>query len=152
MGRGKPLADLVVVRHLACQVTVQPLHDSWRITELAEIRLLVYTTSVGLQPSDPLFFDYASLSAAIVVCDLVHNPPEFPLLRAARANGCTAGNGPPMLVHQRALAFERWTSKPAPVQAMREDLGIVDGEFFLDKQGRTANMVICADVNGVTLH
>jgi hypothetical protein len=57
-----------------------------------------------------------------------------------------------MLVHPRALAFGRWTSKPAPVQAMREDLGIVDGEFFLDKQGRTANMMTCADVNGVTLH
>ncbi len=57
-----------------------------------------------------------------------------------------------MLVHQGALAFKRWTSKPAPVQAMRDGLGIVDGEFFLDKQGRTANMVACADGNGVTLH
>jgi shikimate dehydrogenase len=63
------------------------LHDRWRITELAEIRLLVYTTSVGLQPSDPLSFDYASLSAAIVVCDPIYNPPESPILRAARATG-----------------------------------------------------------------
>lgn len=122
--RAKRLADLVAVRHPGCQVTAQPLHLNSKITEVAEIRLLVNTTSVGLQPNDPPLFDYASLSAPIVVCDLIYNPPETPLLRAARARGCPAGNGLPMLVHQGALAFERWTGKPAPVQAMREALGI----------------------------
>jgi shikimate dehydrogenase len=122
--RAKRLADLVAARHPGCQVTAQPLHLGSKITEVAEIRLLVNTTSVGLQPNDPPLFDYASLSAPIVVCDLIYNPPETPLLRAARAQGCPAGNGLPMLVHQGALAFERWTGKPAPVQAMREALGI----------------------------
>jgi shikimate dehydrogenase len=123
--RAKRLAELVAARHPAgCQVTAQPLHPIWRIPEVAEIRLLVNTTSVGLQSSDPPLFDYASLSAPIVVCDLIYNPPETPLLRAARAQGCQAGNGLPMLLYQGALAFERWTGKSAPVQAMREALGI----------------------------
>jgi len=122
--RAKRLADLVAARHPGCQVTARPLRDTWRITEVAEIRLLVNTTSVGLQPNDPPLFDYASLYAPIVVCDLIYNPAETPLFRAARARGCPAGNGLPMLVHQGALAFERWTGKPAPVQAMREALGI----------------------------
>lgn len=122
--RANRLADLVTARHPGCEVTAHPLHSSWRITEAAEIRLVVNTTSVGLQPSDPPLFEYASISAPIAVCDLIYNPPETPLLRAARARGCPAGNGLPMLVRQGALAFERWTGKPAPVQAMREALGI----------------------------
>ena len=91
---------------------------------MAEIRLLVNTTPAGLHPTDPLLFDYASLSAPIVVCDLIYNPPETALLRAARVQGCPTVNGLPMLVHQGALAFERWTGKPAPLQAMQEALGI----------------------------
>lgn len=122
--RAKRLANLVAAYHPDCQVTVQPLHSRWRITEVAEIRLLVNTTPAGLQPTDPLLFDYASLSAPIVVCDLIYNPPETALLRAARVQGCPTVNGLPMLVHQGALAFERWTGKPAPLQAMQEALGI----------------------------
>jgi shikimate dehydrogenase len=122
--RAKHLADLVTARYRECQVTAHPLHKDWRITHVAEIRLLVNTTSVGLQPSDPPLFDYASLSAAIMVCDLIYNSPETPLLRAARARGCSAGNGLPMPVHQGGLAFERWTGKSSPIQAMREAVGI----------------------------
>jgi shikimate dehydrogenase len=122
--RAKRLAKLVAAYYPECQVTAQPLHSTWRIDEVAEIRLLVNTTSAGLQPTDPLLFDYASLSAPTVVCDLIYNPPETPLLRAARAQGCPTANGLPMLVHQGALAFERWTGKPAPVQSMRDALEI----------------------------
>ncbi len=122
--RANRLADLVAARIPGCEVTAHLLHDRWRITEVAGIRLVVNTTSVGLQPNDPPLFDYASLSASIAVCDLIYNPPETPLLQAARSRGCSAGNGLPMLVRQGALAFERWTGKPAPVQAMREALGI----------------------------
>lgn len=122
--RAKHLAELVTAQYPSCQVAAQPLHNTWRITDMAEIRLLINTTSVGLQPSDPPLFDYASLSAATMVCDLIYNPPETPLLRAARGQGCPAGNGLPMLVHQGALAFERWTGNPAPIQAMRKAVGI----------------------------
>jgi shikimate dehydrogenase len=124
LDRANRLADLAAARHPGCAVTAHPLHHNWRITEVSEIRLLVNTTSVGLQPGDPPLFDYASLSAPIAVCDLIYNPPETPLLRAARAKGCRAGNGMGMLLHQGALAFERWTGKPAPVQAMRDALGM----------------------------
>jgi shikimate dehydrogenase len=72
-------------------VTAQPLHDSWKIAEVAEIRLLVNTTSVGLEPNDPPLFGYASLSAPIMACDLMYPPSETPLLRAARARGVSSG-------------------------------------------------------------
>lgn len=121
--RANRLADLVAARIPGCEVSAQALHDSWKVPEMAEIRLVVNTTSVGLQPNDPPLFDYASLSASIAVCDLIYNPPETPLLQAARSRGCPAGNGLPMLVRQGALAFERWTGHPAPLQAMREAVG-----------------------------
>lgn len=124
VNRASHLADLVAMRHPDCEVTAQPLHETWTISEVAGIRLLVNATSVGLQSNDPPLFEYASLSAPTVVCDLIYNPPETSLLRAARARGCLAENGLAMLVHQGALAFERWTGKPAPVQVMREALGI----------------------------
>ena len=91
---------------------------------MAEIRLLVDTTSVGLQPGDPQRFEYASLSTPMVVWDLITSPPEIPLLQATRARGCRASNRFCMLRHQGALAFERWTGKPASVQAMRDAPGI----------------------------
>jgi len=66
---------------------------------MAEIRLLFNTTSLGLKPSDPFLFDHVSLPATIVVCDLICNAPETPLLLAVRERGCSAGKSLPILVH-----------------------------------------------------
>ncbi|MBI2458782.1 MAG: hypothetical protein HYV46_21960, partial [candidate division NC10 bacterium] len=99
----------MAARYPACQVTAQALHSDWRTTEMAEIRLLVDTTSVGLQPGDPQRFEYASLSTPMVVRDLITSPPQIPLLQAARARGCRAGNRFCMRLHQGGLAFKPWT-------------------------------------------
>ena len=53
------------------------------------------------------------------VFDLVYNPPETPMLRAARERGARTLNGLPMLVYQGAASFERWTGRKAPVELMR---------------------------------
>jgi len=124
LDRARHLATWVAARYPACEVTAQALHPRWQVNEVPEIRLLVNTTSVGLHSSDPLLFAYSSLPAQIMVCDLIYNPPETALLRVARSRGCRTTNGMGMLVHQGALAFERWTGKPAPVHAMREAVGI----------------------------
>jgi len=122
--RGRLVADAVAARYPACEVAAQALQPRWQVSEVPEIRLLVNTTSVGLHSSDPLLFAYSSLSAQIMVCDLIYNPPETALLQVARSRGCRTTNGMGMLVHQGALAFERWTGKPAPVHAMREAVAI----------------------------
>jgi shikimate 5-dehydrogenase len=62
----------------------------------------------------------ARLEDAVV--DLIYRPAETPLLAAARRRGCRAVNGLGMLLHQGALAFERWTGRPAPLDAMRTAL------------------------------
>jgi len=54
-----------------------------------------------------------------VVADLVYHPLETPLLKAAREAGAEVVDGLGMLVHQAALAAERWTGEKAPVGVMR---------------------------------
>ena len=50
-----------------------------------------------------------------VAVDLAYNPPETGFMVAARAAGARAENGLGMLLHQAALAFERWTGQTPPM-------------------------------------
>lgn len=52
------------------------------------------------------------------VLDLIYNPAETAFLAQARDKGLAACNGLGMLVHQAARAFELWTSRAAPLEAM----------------------------------
>ena len=61
-----------------------------------------------------------SLRPGTVVFDMVYEPRETPLLRAARAAGCRTIDGVEMLVAQAVGQFEAWTDVPAPVEAMTE--------------------------------
>jgi shikimate dehydrogenase len=53
------------------------------------------------------------------IVDLVYHPLETPLLERAVAVGARPVGGLGTLVHQAALAFERWTGVPAPLAEMR---------------------------------
>jgi shikimate dehydrogenase len=71
----------------------------------------------------------ASLRPGTVVFDMVYEPRETPLLRAARSAGCRTIDGVEMLVAQAVGQFEAWTGVPAPVEAMTEAaLGALAGE------------------------
>jgi shikimate dehydrogenase len=94
---------------------------------LASASLLVQATSATLGESagarafsDALPLD--ALSRSAVVCDLVYKPLETTLLARARGLGLRGVDGLGMLLHQGALAFERWTGRPAPVAVMRKAL------------------------------
>jgi shikimate dehydrogenase len=58
------------------------------------------------------------------VYDLVYNPAETALVRAARAGGLRAASGLGMLVEQAALAFQMWTGKAVPRQPLWEALAV----------------------------
>jgi shikimate dehydrogenase len=49
---------------------------------------------------------------------MVYNPEATPLLKMAKDAGARIVGGLPMLVHQGAAAFERWTGKDAPIDVM----------------------------------
>jgi len=99
---------------------VVPLMD--RLTPEAETLGAVNTTSLGLRVTDPSLTDEVGLLPSTAVVDLTYQPAETPLLAAARRRGCRAVNGLGMLLHQSALDFERWTGRPAPLDAMRTAL------------------------------
>jgi shikimate dehydrogenase len=88
-----------------------------------EADLIVNATSVGMGELDPgssvMPLPAALVRAGQVVADVVVHPLETPLLRLARSVGATAVDGAGMLVHQAALAFERWTGTYAPIDIMR---------------------------------
>ena len=81
---------------------------SERHSALADISLLVNTTSLGMQGKEPLDLDLTALPAHAYVCDVIYAPLETPLLAAARARGNTIVNGLGMLLHQARPAFAAW--------------------------------------------
>ncbi len=93
--------------------------------------VLVNATPLGTAhrpDAEALPLDPNLLHRDLLVAELVYNPPETPLLRAARIRGARTVNGLPMLVYQGAAAFELWTGRPAPIELMRrharEALGV----------------------------
>ena len=86
---------------------------------IREADLLVNATSVGMEPDDdetPAPAEY--LHADLAVLDAVYAPIETRLLREATEAGATTIDGAWMLLFQGVEAFERWTGRNAPVEAM----------------------------------
>ena len=84
--------------------------------------LVVNTTSLGLDSEDELPLELERLSRAGAVIDLVYGPNATPLVTASKRLGIPAVDGGEMLVHQGAVAFERWWDEAAPIEAMRRAL------------------------------
>jgi shikimate dehydrogenase len=93
--------------------------------DIAGAELVVQATPVGMSDvavtgdgGTPTPFDPIHLHDGQLVADLVYHPALTPLLAAAEARGAQTFGGLGMLVHQAGLAIERWTGRPAPVDAM----------------------------------
>jgi shikimate dehydrogenase len=80
----------------------------------APVAIVVNATSLGHRGQAPEVHPscYSPRTAAI---ELAYNPPETAFMVAARGAGARAENGLGMLLHQAALAFERWTGQAAPM-------------------------------------
>jgi shikimate dehydrogenase len=79
--------------------------------------LLVNGTALGLRGED-LPAELAVDPAAVVV-DLVYGSEPTALCRRAEAAGARVVDGLEVLVRQGARSLERWTGRPAPLDAMR---------------------------------
>jgi len=84
------------------------------------IDLVVNTTPVGMWPDvdENPWPQGVQLSQRAIVYDLVYNPAQTALVKAARSAGLIASTGIGMLIEQAALSLERWVEKKVPRQAM----------------------------------
>lgn len=88
---------------------------------LADVGLLVNTTSLGLAGQPPLELDLDGLPPDAVVSDLVYAPLVTPLLAAARARGNPVVDGLGMLLHQARPGFNAWFGTWPEVTAALRD-------------------------------
>ena len=86
--------------------------------------LLVNTATTSMDANHPLLISADWLQQRTIVYDIVYTPPVTPLMQAANARGCRTLGGIGMLVHQGAIAFEKWTGVAPCTETMREALSL----------------------------
>ena len=103
-------------------IRVLPLEAQYLARADEDTGLLVNTTPLGMNPYTETcpWPDRLPLPPQAAIYDLVYNPPETRLMQRARQSGLPARGGLGMLVEQAALAFERWTGRPAPRAVMQQ--------------------------------
>ena len=105
-------------------VTTLELFETNALDSLANSKLIVNTTPIGMYPNvdeSPVVTDNI-LTAGQIIMDLVYNPPDTKLIRMAEGKGATVVGGWEMLLQQAARSFEIWTGMPMPVEKVRSVL------------------------------
>ena len=128
--RGRELADLLngEVREQAApdlRAEFVPWRGDFDVPEGTDI--VINATSIGLYPDVnarlPLNLD--TLEPAMIVSDVIPNPPRTRLVRDAEARGCRAIDGLGMLVAQGVIGVAYWTGlrpDPAVMRAALEEV------------------------------
>ena len=119
-GRGAELVDL-----LRGKLRVESELVMWRgdFAVPAGTDLVINATSIGLYDTDArLGLDVSTLQPAMVVADVIGNPPRTRLIRDAEARGCRALDGLGMLVNQGIVAVHYWTGIEPDAAVMRRAL------------------------------
>ncbi len=104
---------LETLRPVAGTIPLRGFSPAAPPSDLPAGAIVINATSAGLRDSDPLPIDLATLPRPAAVYDMIYNPAQTPLLRAAAAAGLPFANGLSMLVHQGAKALEIWSGVPA---------------------------------------
>lgn len=99
--------------------TYEPWSGDFRVPEGTDI--VVNATSIGLFPDVgariPLAME--TVSAEMIVADVIPNPPTTRLVREAREKGCRVIDGLGMLVGQGVIGMEYWTGRTPDAAVMR---------------------------------
>ena len=94
----------------------------------AGIDIVVNATSIGLSDGNrPLDIEVASLTPAMVVADVIVDPPDTRFLRDAGSQGCTLVDGLGMLINQGVIGVKYWTGINADPGVMRKELEAIFG-------------------------
>lgn len=86
--------------------------------QIANVDLVINATPLGWRRSDASPLPAALLAPHLMVYDTIYAPSPTALLSAAAAAGARGADGRSLLLHQGALAFERWFDRAAPLEAM----------------------------------
>ena len=89
---------------------------------IRQSKLLVNTATTSMDVTQPLLISADWLQPNTIVYDIVYTPPVTPLMQAATERGCRTLGGVGMLVHQGAIAFEKWTGVTPCTETMRQAL------------------------------
>jgi shikimate dehydrogenase len=93
-------------QNLGAKISVTPWSN--RHEALADVALLVNTTSQGMGSNPALDLNLDTLPKTALVSDVVYIPMETPLLKAAKARGNATVGGLGMLLNQARPAFHKW--------------------------------------------
>jgi shikimate dehydrogenase len=119
--RRTALVDLLrTMPGIAC--TGVPWSSEYAIPGDAQV--VVNATSIGLFPDVDARLAIAadSLTPAMVIADVIPNPPRTRFIRDAAARGCRVIDGLEMLVGQGAIGIRYWTGIDPDTQVMRQAL------------------------------
>jgi shikimate dehydrogenase len=124
--RGESLARLLADR-VSAEIDFQPWEGEFALPSAADV--VINATSIGLYPDVDarLPLDLNTLSPAMIVCDVIPNPPATRLVRDARARGCQVIDGLGMLVNQGVIGVEYWAGVTPDAGVMRAALEEVFG-------------------------
>lgn len=105
------------------KVDIFSLEDVQNLQEnIEQGDLLVNATSVGMDGKSSPVPTNITLSAGLLVADVIYQPFETPFLKWAKNQGNQAVNGLGMLLYQAAEAFELWTEKEMPTDEIWQSL------------------------------
>lgn len=88
-----------------------------------DAQIVINATPVGMAPAvNASLLSKDALSPALTVMDIVSNPTETALLKAAKAQGCNIVYGNRMLFWQGVLKFQIYTGVEPPLAIMEQAL------------------------------
>lgn len=155
---GVPTLILNRTPQRAAQLVQEWTRETWqpRVVGMAEVdwarvSLIVNATSAGLERPEetPLPLtpqQWRMLPPEALVYDMVYRPVHTRLCRDAQAQGVRSVGGLTMLVHQAALAFQRWTGQQPDIAAM---LAAAQRELAAEAL-TTTNAAACALARGAS--
>lgn len=113
----------VLMKDLGALARLEPIRWEDRDQAISGARLIVNATSLGMAGEPALTLDLSKAAPGTIVADMVYNPLETPLLKAAKARGLPVLDGLGILVEQARPGFRIWFGAEPPFNgATRERL------------------------------
>ncbi|MBT6958032.1 MAG: shikimate dehydrogenase, partial [Opitutae bacterium] len=124
--RGEELTQLLNDR-VPAEANFVSWDSTFNIPEGTDV--VINATSIGLFPDVDarLNFNIDTLTEAMVVADVIPNPPQTNLVKDARAKGCKVIDGLGMLVNQGVIGIRYWTGVDPDPRVMRAALEEIFG-------------------------